>query len=102
MLLPTLVLLLMEKLGVQPPQLSARLLALLPLLLLAFSVLLFYLSGCFPAAFTGAGNSEPVPYYSIPFLGGLSSMAHDHILPPQPELGCYVIREVHQAERTAS
>ena len=45
MLLPTLVLLLMEKLGVQPPQLSARLLALLPLLLLAFSVLLFYLSG---------------------------------------------------------
>lgn len=23
-------------------------------------------------------------------------MAHDHILPPQPELGCYVIREVHQ------
>ena len=23
-------------------------------------------------------------------------MPHDHILPPQPELGCYVIREVHQ------
>ena len=45
MLLPTLVLLVLEKLGVQPPQLSARLLALLPLLLLAFSGLLFYLSG---------------------------------------------------------
>lgn len=45
MLLPTLVLLLMEKLGIPLPQLSSSLLALLPLLLLAFAGLLFYLSG---------------------------------------------------------